>query len=290
MKALIITADDFGFSPAVNEAVEEAHRRGVLGTASLMVGAPAARDAVARAARLPGLKVGLHIVVAGAPPVLSPSEIPALIDSGGKLSSRLFRAGVNFYFRPAVRAQLAREIHAQFELFRGYGLGLDHVNCHKHLHLHPTVFALIVEIGAAYGLKAVRLPYEPISGAAPDLLGKGGAGQLAASLFLLPWTGLLKRKIWAAGLQANDFIFGMRDSGRMESARVLRLLPRLPAGVTEMYFHPAAHGCPELSAEAPGARHEGEFAALTDPEFRRALDDLRIRRISFSDLPLPIGS
>ena len=67
----------------------------------------------------------------------------------------------------------------------GY-LGLDHVNCHKHLHLHPTVFALIVEIGAAYGLKAVRLPYEPISGAAPDLLGKGGAGQLAPPRALQP--------------------------------------------------------------------------------------------------------
>jgi predicted glycoside hydrolase/deacetylase ChbG (UPF0249 family) len=38
MKKLIITGDDFGFSLAVNEAIEEAHRCGVLSTASLMVG------------------------------------------------------------------------------------------------------------------------------------------------------------------------------------------------------------------------------------------------------------
>ncbi|MDI9570012.1 MAG: hopanoid biosynthesis-associated protein HpnK [Pseudomonadota bacterium] len=290
MKALIITADDFGFSLAVNEAVEEAHRRGVLGTASLMVGAPAARDAVARAARLPGLKVGLHLVVAGAPPVLSPAEIPALVDPRGRLSSRLFRAGVDFYLRPAVRAQLAREIRAQFEWFRGCGLALDHVNCHKHLHLHPTVFALIAEIGAAYGLKAVRLPREPLSGFLPDLLREDGPRQLAATLLLRPWVRRLRGKIRASGLQSNDFILGMRDSGRMGLARVLRLLPRLPVGVTEMYFHPAVRSSPELSSEAPGACHAEEFAALMDPSFRRALDDLGVRRIGFSDLPLPRGS
>jgi len=97
---------------------------------------------------------------------------------------------------------------------------------------------------------------------------------------------LLKRRIRTAGLQANDFVFGLGDSGRMDLARVRQLLPRLTAGVTEMYFHPAARGCPELQREAPGARHEEEFAALMDPSFRRAIDDLHIRRISFSDLPL----
>ena len=46
---LIITADDFGLHASVNRAVQQAHREGVLAAASLMVGSPAARDAVARA-------------------------------------------------------------------------------------------------------------------------------------------------------------------------------------------------------------------------------------------------
>ncbi|NUO88439.1 MAG: ChbG/HpnK family deacetylase, partial [Cupriavidus sp.] len=69
-RALIVTADDFGLHPAVNEAVELAHRDGVLNAASLMVGAPAAADAVARARRLPALRVGLHVVLADGPATL----------------------------------------------------------------------------------------------------------------------------------------------------------------------------------------------------------------------------
>ena len=40
-RGLIFTADDFGLHPAINDAVEQAHRHGVLNAASLMVGAPA---------------------------------------------------------------------------------------------------------------------------------------------------------------------------------------------------------------------------------------------------------
>jgi len=277
-KALIITADDFGLSDAVNEAVEQAHLQGVLGTASLMVGASAAADAVKRALRLPLLKVGLHLVLTGSKPVLAPSEIPDLLGPDGNLSKRFIQSGFRFHFRKSVRAQLEREIRAQFELFRQFGLTLDHVNSHKHLHLHPTVFDLIVKVGAGYGLKAVRLPYEPLCPAQPR--------RLASWIFLLPWTGLLRKKIRRAGIYSNDRVFGLGDSGRMELNTVLRILQRFPSGVTEMYFHPAARLCPELKKEAPGYRHVEEFAALIDPAFVRAIDDLAIKRIGFADLPM----
>ena len=73
-RGLIVTADDFGLHEAVNEAVEKAHRDGVLTAASLMVGAPAANDAIARARRMPILRVGLHIVLADGPAVLPRDE------------------------------------------------------------------------------------------------------------------------------------------------------------------------------------------------------------------------
>src|SRR3954467_3263603 len=79
-RSLIVTADDFGMAPEVNEAVEEAHRRGVLTSASLVVTGAAAPDAVARARRMPGLGIGLHLALVSAPAALDPAEIPALID------------------------------------------------------------------------------------------------------------------------------------------------------------------------------------------------------------------
>src|SRR3989454_11909005 len=129
-----------------------------------MVGAGAAADAVERARRLPTLSVGLHLVLVDGPPVLPAREIPDLVDSRGEFSTRLFGAGLNFFFRPGVRRQLEAEIRVQFEAFTKTGLPLDHVNAHNHMHLHPTVLGLILKVGRDYGLKAVRVPYEPFLG------------------------------------------------------------------------------------------------------------------------------
>ena len=83
MKGLIVTADDFGAAPEVNEAVEIAHRRGILTTASLMTAGAAAADAVARAKALPGLRVGLHLVLIEGAPTLAPEALPDLVDGSG---------------------------------------------------------------------------------------------------------------------------------------------------------------------------------------------------------------
>ena len=73
----------------------------------------------------------------------------------------MVRLGLRFFFRPRVTAQLAAEIRAQFAAFAATGLPLDHVNAHKHLHLHPTVGRMMIDIGREYGLRAVRVPAEP---------------------------------------------------------------------------------------------------------------------------------
>src|SRR5262249_30423539 len=161
LRRLIVTADDFGLAVEVNQAVEAGHRDGVLTRASLMGGGPATDDAVARARALPTLRVGLHVVLVDGRPVLPPDAVPGLVGSDGRFLDDMARAGVNFFFRPAVRRQLAAEIRAQFERFAATGLPLDHANAHRHFHLHPTVAGLIARIGRDFGLAAVRLPREP---------------------------------------------------------------------------------------------------------------------------------
>ncbi len=283
MRKLIITADDFGLSPAVNEAVEQAHREGVLAAASLMVGAGAAADAAARARRMPSLRVGLHIVLVDGLPISPVRSVPALVDGSGEFSSNLFRAGVNFFFRPGVRRQLESEIRAQFEAFRKTGLRLDHANCHNHMHLHPTVARLIIEVGREYGLKALRFPYEP---ALPSWrASRTGLRRKAASgFFLRPWLALLKRRIRRAHMRSNEFIFGIQETGNMHLDVILRYLKFLPAGIGEIYFHPAARRSPELARTMPAYRHEEEFAALVSPKLRQTLADLKIQPIGFADL------
>lgn len=95
-RRLIINADDFGLDVAVNEAVERAHVDGVLTSTSLLVGAPAAMDAVERAQRLPDLRVGLHPVLADGRPLLPTEQIPALVNAHGEFGLDMVRAGMRF--------------------------------------------------------------------------------------------------------------------------------------------------------------------------------------------------
>jgi len=269
MRRLIVTADDFGLSLPVNEAVEEAHRRGILSTTSLMVRAGATADAVERAKCLPSLKVGLHLVLVDGSSILSPQEIPDLVDWRGQFHSHLVRAGINFFLRPGVRRQLEAEIKAQFKAFRETGLYLDHVNCHHHLHLHPTISGLILKVGKDYGIKAMRLPYEPfipLWRASREVLIR----RITKWLLLLPWIILLKKRLKLAKVHSNNFLFGLNDNGNIHLDLFLRFIRYLPRGVTEIYFHPG--------------ENPKELEALTSLKTRQTLLALGIQTIAFGDL------
>ena len=74
MKRLIVNGDDFGASLGINRGIVEAHERGVLTSASLMVDGPAAADAVARARANPALSLGLHLELDATDPVRAAAE------------------------------------------------------------------------------------------------------------------------------------------------------------------------------------------------------------------------
>lgn len=261
---LIITADDFGLNEAVNEAVERGCRDGVLRAASLMVAAPAAADAIARAQRLPGLAVGLHLVLTDGPALLPPQRMPDLVDARGVFRDAMVPSAFRLFFLPRIRRQLAAEIRAQFEAFRASGLRLDHVNTHKHFHLHPTVLSLVLAIGAEFGMRAMRLPAEP--GMPP---------------WLRPWIALTRHRIARAGIVHNDHVFGIRHSGAMDESVLLAFLRQPPAGISEIYLHPATRD--RLDGSPPGYRHADELAALLSPRVRAAVDKSWLLCRGFSD-------
>lgn len=264
-KFLIVTADDFGLHPAVNDAVEQAHRQGILTAASLMVGGRAAADAVRRARDLPGLRVGLHLVLADGLATLAPDLIPGLADATGHMDADMFTRGVRYFAMPSVRRQLAAEIRAQFAAFARTGLVLDHVNVHKHFHLHPTLLSLLLRIGREYGMAAVRVPDEPLWFAAA-----ADRSAAVARVLIRPWVSLVKHRLRRAGLFHNDHVFGIASSGAMNEDVLLQIIARLPAGVTEIYLHPAAtHQA--IASSMADYRHGDELAALLSPRVRAAI-------------------
>ena len=138
LKRLVVTADDFGLSLPVNDAVEQAHTHGILTATSLMTGAPACDDAVERARRLPRLGVGLHLTLVDGRPVLPCDQIPGLVGPDGRFSTDPVKFGTALFFSSELRRQAEAEVTAQFDKFRRTGLVMDHVNGHQHFHMHPS--------------------------------------------------------------------------------------------------------------------------------------------------------
>jgi hopanoid biosynthesis associated protein HpnK len=278
LKKLIVTADDFGAAVEVNQAVQRAHQGGILSAASLMVAAPAANDAVQHARAMPSLRVGLHLVLVDGKPMLPAAAVPDLVDKSGNFRNDMARAGAAMFFLPKVRAQLAAEIEAQFAAFEATGLRLDHVNAHKHFHLHPTIAALIVKLGRKHGVRGARVPLEP-----QDVLGRIETRKASAVVALtMPFARRLRSRFRRAGIGAPDQVFGLAWSGAMTTARLAGLIEHLPDGLSEIYMHPATGPYP---GSAPGYLYSQELAALTDPGLPGLIAAKGIRMGGFSDFP-----
>jgi hopanoid biosynthesis associated protein HpnK len=280
VKALIVTADDFGLSLPVNDAVESAHRHGILSAASLMVGAPAAEDAVERARTLTSLGVGLHLTLLNGRPVLPVDEVPGLVGPDGRFSSDPLRFGVALYSSLELRRQADAEITAQFDRFRATGLKMDHINGHKHFHLHPVVLSAIIRIAPRFDSPPVRVPLEPF-GASFRANRDRAFGRLAYWLFYFVQTRRLRRQLSAAGIRSNDHVFGLNDSGAMVESRMLGLIDHLPDGISELYCHPATRRWDGPDTFPSGYRAEEELAALLSPAVKTRIEASNLRPLSY---------
>ncbi|MGO4705248.1 hopanoid biosynthesis-associated protein HpnK [Microvirga sp. 2MCAF38] len=288
-RQVIVTADDFGMSLAVNEAVELAHREGILTCASLMVTGEAADDAIKRARRMPRLGVGLHLTLISGPAALDRSVIPDLLAPRTRqvLHSAPWRVGTRIAVSRRVQGQVRAEIGAQFELFRKSGLVLDHVDGHRHFHQHPSVLDILTqEMAVASARAPVRVPQEPAlpSWRAAGRRGLGKRFMHATAHRAL--TGHMKRHLRKSNLAFNDWFFGLNDAGAMDRSCLLGIAANLPPGVTEIGTHPAVGGLP-VSPFGPPAfwRPCDELAALIDSEVVAAFKDrIDTRLIRFQDL------
>ncbi len=118
MRRLIVNGDDFGASLGINRGIVEAHGRGVLTSASLMVEGPAAADAVAQARANPALSVGVHLELDSSDP--------------GRAAAQCER-------------QLARFLDLT-------GAPPTHVDSHHDVHRDPRVLPYVLALARSVGV------------------------------------------------------------------------------------------------------------------------------------------
>lgn len=270
-RRLIVNADDFGRSHSINEAVIRAHREGILTTASLMVNEIACDEAVALAKQNPKLGVGLHLTLLCGHAALPPEKIPGLVNERGEFSNNPVAAGMKYFFCRSLRAQLTAELAAQFEKFRETGLKLDHVNGHLHMHLHPIVFSILMQRAKEWNITHLRLTR--------DLFWLNA--RLARGAWLTRISHAIVYRLLSArsvsimierGIRFTPHVFGLLQNARVDENFVAKLLPRLPAGDSELYSHPSLD------------EFRNEFDALVSPAVQRLVRGQNIELIRYQDL------
>lgn len=259
-RGLSLTGDDFGRTPGANAGIERAHTRGALLSASLMVTGEACEDAVARARRLPGLSTGLHLALCDARAASPPRAVPGLATPDGRLPASPLRAGLRYWFRRrALRDELEREIRAQLERYLATGLPLEHLDGHHHLHMHPVVFDLLLRCLDGYELPWLRLMHEDAVAARGRSFGSRATPVPAIFAALATRQ---RPRLAARGVDAPDRVYGLRATGRMDAAELVRLIGVARGARVEIYLHPS-------ETDAAGRR---ELEAACAPEVRRAAE------------------
>jgi len=288
---LVVNADDFGRSESVNAAVAQAHREGLLTSASLMVTGDAWKQAVEIARENPSLAVGLHLVVLGGRAASPPAQVPHLVDSEGRFPRRAVLTGLRYCFSKHARSELERELRAQFERFGQTGLPLSHVDGHHHMHLHPLVFRLVLPLCQEYGARAVRVNVSDELLFSLRVDRRKPLLKLAWKLVFACLCAWARRRLRESSLLAARRVYGLMQTGQLTAAYLRRLFPRIAAQAEkaqspplfELYCHPSLRK--ESLRLGP---NPGDLEALMDPRVRAALDNsgltltsyLRVARIS----------
>lgn len=291
VRFLILNADDFGYSEAVNEAVRRAHLNGALTSASLMVTEPAWEQAVGIARNAPGLGVGLHVSVSFDRSLLASDQIPVLVGPDGRFGADPFRVGVRYALSRTVRPQLLLEMEAQFKRFAATELAWSHADGHQHFHLHPAVWGHFMDLCDSYSVCRIRLPHESVV----HHLRYGGDRSGANIAGLLAFRALRRKAKRDLELRSRggrryfvcDRVYGMLQTGNMSRAYVEHLLPRLEGITNEIYFHPGSpHSAELISGQMKGDVRDVELAALLDPALMRIAASHNIQTGTYSEVDL----
>ena len=248
-KRLIVNADDLGRSPGVNRGIIEAHRRGIVTSASLMVGFPAAAEAASLAKENADLGVGLHLTLTDGFPATSPQQVRELVDEHGR-----------FHLRPEALegvppAQILEEARAQLRRFRKL-MGRDptHFDSHHHAHRTPAVLEAVLTLAWETGL--------PVRQGSADL----------------------KEQLRRETIPTTDgFCEEFHGQGATLEA-MLAILFAVPAGATEVMCHPG-HVDDELRASSSYVdERRRELDVLVHREVRQAIQAVGVKLIHFGEL------
>jgi hopanoid biosynthesis associated protein HpnK len=286
---LIVNADDLGWTAGVNRGVAEAHRNGIVTSASLLANGEAVAEAVELARDTSGLGVGVHLNLNDGPPVAPRESVPSLVNDSGE-----FEGGPDgLLLKIATRGLAMREVEieweAQISKVRKAGIEPTHLDGHKHVHMLPGLFEIALRLAKRHGIGAIRVSHEAsglraaLSTSASRAAVVLKQGVQARGLKLLARDA--RDQAERAGVSTADYFCGIAQTGELTKEGVARLLRSLPEGTTELMCHPGyADEALRKTATRLQASRQKEVEILTDTEIRNLVASQGIRLIDYGSV------
>lgn len=146
MKKVIINADDFGYSSAVNLGIIKSHKKGILTSTTLMANMPGCDEAIMLANENPDLGVGGHLVLTCGKPL---TKVDSLIDENGNFYNL---AEYKKHRNEMCDEEIFQEWSYQIDYLLDHGLKLTHLDSHHHVHAFPENLNITKRIADKYNL------------------------------------------------------------------------------------------------------------------------------------------
>ena len=159
MNKVLVNADDFGLSREVNDAIVYSFIHHLIDRTTLMVNMPYCNEAIKKAQEF-GFedKIGLHINIVEGKPLTEPIKNTILCNQYGNFDGNVMKKTFNrLYFGNKEKSAIEIEIEAQIEKFLNFNIGQKHMDSHRHAHVAPSVFPIIVDKYKKYGFQSMRL-------------------------------------------------------------------------------------------------------------------------------------
>ena len=154
MKKLIVTADDYGMSKAVNRAIDAGIDAGLITSTNVMTNMPYYKEAT-KLKNYSNISIGLHWVLACGNSILPKKEIPSLVTENGEFysysefRSRLRKKQISF-------DEIKKELVAQYNLYFDLMGQPDYWNTHQNTHVDFGIYRLFIDTAVELGINRMR--------------------------------------------------------------------------------------------------------------------------------------
>jgi predicted glycoside hydrolase/deacetylase ChbG (UPF0249 family) len=149
---LIVNADDLAMTPGANAGIFKGYDNGLINYASIMANCDYFNEAIDGAKKRPALNIGMHLNLTYGK---SLTKNPLFCNSKGEfnLGYKELLLTKNQEFLEAIESEWEEQIKRVLD----FNIKLTHIDSHRHIHLIPHLYPIVIKLAKKYNINRVRL-------------------------------------------------------------------------------------------------------------------------------------